>query len=100
MELIFDKFGEQTDLLAAVSCELMNLSQMEDEALVDEIEHLIAIVPQIELDFDVLPIIMKFHGKEKLLSKHDRKLLEGTYILGHVNLGLDSEGIVTKVEAR
>lgn len=98
MELIFDKFGEQTDLLAAVSCELINLAQMEDEALVDEIEHLIAIVPQIDLDFDVLPVIMSFHGKQPMLSKVDRKLLEGTYILGHLNMGLDAEGVVAKVE--
>lgn len=98
MELIFDKFGEQTDLLAAVSCELINLAQMEDEALVDEIEHLIAIVPQIDLDFDVLPVIMSFHGKQPMLSKTDRKLLEGTYILGHLNMGLDAEGVVAKVE--
>lgn len=98
MELIFDKFGEQTDLLVAVSTELLNLAQMEDDALVDEIEHLIAIVPQIELEIDVLPIIMEFHGKGRVLSRRNRKVMEGTYVLGHLNMGLDSEGVVAKVE--
>lgn len=100
MELITSKFNDQCEVFESIQLELLNLSKMEDEALVDEIEHLIELVPNIGFEYDVLPVIFRFHNPNnpKVLTKDDRELLIGSYILGHLNVGLDEEGYVAKVE--
>ncbi len=100
MELIQDKFDTQVDALVSTETELLNLKNMEDDALVEEIEHLLALVAEnphnTPYEFEIWDIVELFH-EQNYLSKFDRKLLEGSYVLGHVNMAIGTDGYIVRM---
>lgn len=95
MDLITYKFDQQAKVNTAIQTEMLNLINMEDDVLVDEVEHLIGLSPDFE--FDLLPIIFDFYEEKRALTIKERKLLEGSYMLGHLDFGIEEDGHVKEV---
>lgn len=93
----FNPLEEQVEVVVNVGVELARISDMEDEDLVDEIEHVLSVVPDADFEYDLEMIILGFH-ELGYLTKKERKRLQGSYVLSYVNMSIAQNGEVIIME--